>query len=115
MKGVGQKRSRERKEEKVGSCEEGATINERMVGRRVGWMRFHKSTCGFPVYPILLSLCLLGELQYIILYCRTALPNNLDNCKLLKCLLHFKHTAPGHRQQITKSNIVYNLCIPPGL
>ena len=52
-KGVGQKRSRERKEEKEGSCEEGATINERMVGRRVGWIRFHKISCGLPVHTIL--------------------------------------------------------------
>ena len=31
----------------------GATIVERMVGRRVGWIRFQKSTCGLPVHPIL--------------------------------------------------------------
>ena len=31
----------------------GATIDERMVGRRVGWIRFHKSTCGLPVHPSL--------------------------------------------------------------
>ena len=32
----------------------GARIEERMVGGRVVWIRFHQSTCGFTVYPILL-------------------------------------------------------------
>ena len=31
----------------------GATIDERMVGRRVWWIRFHKSTFGLQVHPIL--------------------------------------------------------------
>ena len=54
-------------EGRVGSCREGATIDQRMVGRREGWIRFHKSTYGLPVHRAGYSHEILGlQAKYLL-------------------------------------------------